>query len=392
MTETYYCNYDSRYFSSTRIRNKEAVTHRIGTKVSIFSLSINLSYRCNLDCSICLVKDRSPVKKGPELNFPIIKQILDEAASLGVLNVSFSGGEPLLHEDFENIYVYAIKKGFLVSLYSNITLLTNSTLDLFQRYPPDRIHVSVYGLSKETYEKVTRVTGSFSIFMKNLAWLREKRIRLDLQFTVCRSNEKDIENFIHHFSKKNYEHKNTSFYLYKHTRFDATRNALIEQELLPPAKAAYYDFKYRFSKEMDSLPSSSDRKKRAQNKLFWKCSRDMETLSIGPSGECCLCYEMPISKYKRQYEPDKLKEIARLLVKEKENASMPDIKCRDCPELLYCQWCPLYAYLYTGKLAPIPYFCEVMKELNLLGLTLLTGGDLCRKKRETKRKSISHLF
>ncbi|MBU1062396.1 MAG: radical SAM protein [Candidatus Omnitrophica bacterium] len=388
MTET--CNryYSTRYFLSTRDRNKQSATHKVGIKAILFSLFINLTHCCNLDCSICLVKSDLSSRKKQELDTRTIKQILDEAASLGALNVGFSGGEPLLREDFEDVYVYAIKKGFLVSIYSNITLLTSSTLDLFQRYPPDRIQVSVYGLSREIYEKVTRVPGSFDSFMNNLAGLRERRIRLSLQFTLCSSNEKECEHFIHSFPKKDYELKNATIYLYKHMRSDARRNALIEQVMLPPAKMAYYVFKYQFSSRMGFLFSPSDRRKiRGQNKLFWRCLKDIETLSISPSGECCFCYEMPVPENRRQYKPGKLKEIVRVLLEEKKNAIMPDIECRDCPNLLYCEWCPLYAYVFMGKLAPIPYFCEVMKELNLLGVPMLTEEVIyAGKEKEQKEK------
>lgn len=77
-------------------------------KPLLTKLDIELTERCNNDCIHCYINqpaDDEDIKKG-ELGTHELKKIIDEAAALGCLTVKFTGGEPLLREDFEEIYVH----------------------------------------------------------------------------------------------------------------------------------------------------------------------------------------------------------------------------------------------------------------------------------------------
>ena len=63
-----------------------------------------------------------------------------------------SGGEPLLRPDFPEIYLALKRHGLLVSVFTNACLVTEEHVELFRRYPPRDIEVSVYGATRETYE------------------------------------------------------------------------------------------------------------------------------------------------------------------------------------------------------------------------------------------------
>jgi len=349
----------------------------------------NITHRCNLDCAICLVKDEGEKR---ELDFSAIKGILDEAAALGVLNVSFSGGEPFLRPDFADIYRYAIHKGFLVSLYSNLTLLNRSLLRLFLKYPPERIQTTVYGLSSATYEAITRVKGSYRLFMKNLTCLRKNSIRLVSQFTVCKSNISDFERFLQLPSSR-YEKKQYSFQLLGRLDRNRLKNSQINLERLPPDRYAALIYRKHWSKQgsrrgamRSAIERNSDLKAK---KLFWKCMKDSETVAITPTGYCSLCYEMPLSSYQRRYVPGRLKEIFSALLNQKQKALMPDIKCRDCPSLVLCPWCVLQAYTIKGTVEPVSYFCKATNYLNQL---IKNGGnerkEINYEKKECKEKKV----
>jgi len=55
--------------------------------------------------------------------------ILDEVADAGCLWLLITGGEPLLRPDFRDIYMYAKRKGFLITLFTNGTLLDADIAD-----------------------------------------------------------------------------------------------------------------------------------------------------------------------------------------------------------------------------------------------------------------------
>ena len=119
-------------------------------KRSAISFEIEITARCNNNCRHCYINlpADDKVAKENELSFEEIKEITDEAVSLGALWCLITGGEPLLREDFFDIYLYFKRKGLLVSLFTNATLITDEHVRLFKKYPPRDIEVSVYGITK----------------------------------------------------------------------------------------------------------------------------------------------------------------------------------------------------------------------------------------------------
>ena len=73
-----------------------------------------------------------------------------------------TGGEPLLRDDFAEIYLGLKRLGLLVSVFTNACLVTAEHVAAVPQYPPRDIEVSVYGATRETYEAVTRRPGSYA--------------------------------------------------------------------------------------------------------------------------------------------------------------------------------------------------------------------------------------
>ena len=74
------------------------------------SLLLELTHRCPLQCPYC----SNPLKlerAGDELGTADWCGVLDQAAALGVLQVHFSGGEPMARADFPDIVRHAAKLG-----------------------------------------------------------------------------------------------------------------------------------------------------------------------------------------------------------------------------------------------------------------------------------------
>ena len=103
-----------------------------------------------------------------ELTVAEIADIASQAVCLGAVWCLLTGGEPLLRSDFAEIYMILKRKGLLVSVFTNATLISEEHVALFRKYPPRDIEVTVYGVTGETYEVVTRRPGSFGRFLKGL--------------------------------------------------------------------------------------------------------------------------------------------------------------------------------------------------------------------------------
>ena len=119
----------------------------------LFSFDLEITARCNNDCRHCYINlpagDMEARLK--ELTLEEIGSIADQAVALGALWVLISGGEPLLRDDFEEIYMLLKRKGLLVSVFTNATLIRERHIALFQKYPPRDIEVTVYGATERTY-------------------------------------------------------------------------------------------------------------------------------------------------------------------------------------------------------------------------------------------------
>src|SRR3990167_5645714 len=82
--------------------------------------------RCNYRCKYCAVWKTSMA----ELGTKAICNVIDEMASLGVKEITFTGGEPLLRDDIGVIIDYAHQKNISVNLNSNGSLIKKRISEL----------------------------------------------------------------------------------------------------------------------------------------------------------------------------------------------------------------------------------------------------------------------
>ena len=125
---------------------------------------------CNLRCQFCYVA-LDPYK-GPYLSTDQIKTILDTLERAGVLWLTLTGGEIFSRRDFREIYLYARAKGFLVTLFTNATMMNERLAELFAEHPPFLVEVSIYGPTAEIYERTTQIPGSFARFERGITMLQ----------------------------------------------------------------------------------------------------------------------------------------------------------------------------------------------------------------------------
>ena len=109
----------------------ERLNRRVLTERLPISGSIELTFRCNLRCvhCYCNLPMNDPEAIEMELGVDELYQILDQIAEAGCLWLLITGGEPLLRNDFLDIYIYAKKKGFITTLFTNGTLLSPELAD-----------------------------------------------------------------------------------------------------------------------------------------------------------------------------------------------------------------------------------------------------------------------
>jgi radical SAM protein with 4Fe4S-binding SPASM domain len=139
-------------------------------------LDIDLTERCDNDCVHCCVRSGPPDDRSAasEMRESEICAALDAAAELGALSVRLTGGEPLLRADFAAIYRHARLRGLAVKLFTNARNVTPEIAGLLASIPPlDPVEISVYGMTRETYERTSRARESFQQFQRGVSCLCE---------------------------------------------------------------------------------------------------------------------------------------------------------------------------------------------------------------------------
>jgi len=176
-----------------------AFAGRIGDRVSAdrtpLDGSLELTFRCNLRCAHCFVNAPcgNRLLREQELTTAEIRRITDEVVDRGCLWMLLTGGEPLLRPDLRDIYLHMKRRGLLVTLFTNGTVITPCIADLLAEWPPLVVEVSIYGSSPEVYESVTGLSGSFRRCVRGIELLLDRKVRMRLKTVPTTLNYADME-------------------------------------------------------------------------------------------------------------------------------------------------------------------------------------------------------
>ena len=152
-----------------------------------------ITCRCNLRCVMCYTDCFNTLDKlQQELSFPEILRIMDEIHEAGCLELCLTGGEPLARKDFLDIYAYAKQKGFLVTVFTNGTLLTRTIADYWVCSPPSMIEISFHGLTKQSFDRITQGPGSYEHCLAGIRLILERNLPLTLKTSGMTVNRDEI--------------------------------------------------------------------------------------------------------------------------------------------------------------------------------------------------------
>ncbi len=153
---------------------------------------IELTHRCDLNCIHCSSDASS--SNALEISKRDCLRILSEAISMGVKQVTFSGGEPLLWTGLEDAIKLAKKGELKVTIYTtgNVDDISNKLKGL-SKYGLKKCVFSIFGKSANLHENVTRVPGSFDKTIKAIEIAIETGIRTEFHFVPLSNNYYELE-------------------------------------------------------------------------------------------------------------------------------------------------------------------------------------------------------
>ncbi len=156
----------------------------------LFTVLVELTYRCNLDCFFCY---NDTNLRGKPLSKEQYFRLFEDLRSLNVLNLTLSGGEPLAHPEFLALGKKGRELGFLVRIKSNGHALGGKILRRIRdEIDPWEIEISLHGATSDVHDRQTRVPGSFDRLISNLDEMVTLGFRVKANSTLTAWNENQV--------------------------------------------------------------------------------------------------------------------------------------------------------------------------------------------------------
>jgi PqqA peptide cyclase len=159
------------------------------------SLLAELTHRCPLQCPYC----SNPLaleKAGVELDTATWLRVLEEAAELGVLQVAFSGGEPTLRRDLEDLIARAAALGLYSNLITAGVLLDETRLNALIEAGLDHLQLSVQDAEAGNADRIGGYRGGHAKKLRLAELVRAAGIPLTINAVVHRQNVDNLDAII----------------------------------------------------------------------------------------------------------------------------------------------------------------------------------------------------
>lgn len=161
---------------------------------SPLALVAEVTHRCPLHCVYCS-NPLELTKRQDELPASLWARVLREAAELGVLQVDFTGGEPLARPDLTELVRAARGAGLYASLITSGLPLDEKRLDELIAAGLDHLQLSFQGAHEESAAEFSG-TRTHAQKLRVAGWVKQRRIGLTLNFVIHRQNLDELEDMV----------------------------------------------------------------------------------------------------------------------------------------------------------------------------------------------------
>lgn len=299
------------------------------------SALFEITPKCNFKCVHCYVgNDR---KNSFVLSYEKIIKIIDILYDNGILFLTFSGGDPFTRIDFKDIYLYAKKKGFLVEVLTNATLITQEWIEIFKEYPPLLVDISIYGTTNEEYEKLTGIKNGYDLFIRGISLLQSAGIRFALKGILMNENYKKLKRMEEISTQYTSENFRYSYELV----VDRQRTLTPRLYEVDPLEGVITEIEYGVNAVMLKARGAEISKGIDDDKyrdgMLYRCTIGDLAIHInylGEMGPCVECGE------RGNILKDNFDDICAKFAIFKEKIAPAEYKCSGCQYKTFCTSCP----------------------------------------------------
>ncbi|SNX68876.1 pyrroloquinoline quinone biosynthesis protein E [Cereibacter ovatus] len=146
-----------------------------------------LTHRCPLQCPYC----SNPVEMeqaSRELSTAEWQRVMGELAALGVLQIHFSGGEPLVRKDLVDLVAHADGVGLYTNLITSAVMLTEARVAALAEAGLAHVQISVQGATAAVADRVGGFRDGHAKKVQAAEWVRAAGLALTLNAVMHRQN------------------------------------------------------------------------------------------------------------------------------------------------------------------------------------------------------------
>lgn len=331
--------------------------------------NIELTKRCNFRCPHCYA-----VPHVGDLATDAVMAAVRQLSDMGCLYFTLTGGEALLHPDFEDICQEIKRNVGIITLFTNGFFL-DEKLEFLSEVKPQVIDITVYGASNRTYESFCGVSDGYAKVVSNIEAALSAGLRVSLKMFVTRDN---IEDFAAVRSLASglgvpFRFDSELFPTFKGSPTPKTRGISINDTLLLDLSdgvsepSGWFDSAKGSSCDDGRLVEKwhSLREDVCAGKLF-RCKAGRTSAFITSENRIRMCYMIPTIEF----------DLAKVSVSEAWDAfgEYVDIdmdissKCVNCNDYAFCNVCPALLFHESGNFTSpngTKRSCEIMKTKRL---------------------------
>ncbi|RCW29644.1 radical SAM/SPASM domain-containing protein [Marinilabilia salmonicolor] len=303
-------------------------------KPQLTNLHLEIISKCNERCIHCYIPHDNKISyMKPDL----FHDILNQCVKMNVLNLTLSGGEPLLHKNFCDYLRKCREYDFSVNVLSNLTLLNDEIIKEMKLNPLLSVQVSLYSMNSDIHDRITQMKGSFEKTKNAILTLVQNEIPMQLSCPIMKQNKLSYGEVIKWAEKHNIPVGDDYGIIaeYNHTNENLKCRLSIEE-----IKKVVEDKVANDAKYLEQILSEAEKKKdnKANDSV---CSVCRSTICISHNGDVYPCegwQDYTVGNIKETslheiWENSERNQFLRSL----RNQDFP--QCIKCPDKEYCNMC-----------------------------------------------------
>ena len=249
-------------------------------------LLAELTFACPVQCSYCSNPLELSASRKNELSTEEWIRVMRQARKLGAVQLGFSGGEPLVRADLEELVVEAKSLGYYINLITSSIGLTAEKITALKGAGLGHIQISFQGSNRES-NKLLGGTDSFDHKVKMTKEVIKQELPLGLNFVLHRQNMHQVKEFLTMAQSLGAEFVELANCQYYGWGLHNREHLLPSQEQLVDAERVTNEFREQHKGDMDIFfvaPDYYDDRPK-------KCSNGWGStfMTVNPEGEVLPC-------------------------------------------------------------------------------------------------------